>query len=455
MAIIFYDFFNFKYESFYGLNVIGENKHENTYKMRIHNFFSLKKDASESYLERLLPGLDDYSKFLNSEEKYFIEANAIDDSRDDLFSYAVKSWSDRLNLRMIITKEEADTLKEGKKGIILARGSGYYLYRGDELQKEKMSSEEEQLGEYTPERIIPSSTSEKKFEWVIGEENGSVRTAILDEEKSSSNGEVLHCEVLRVSNSSILVRVDDDKTKHITERAIAYDGIDYSQFKPGQRIVIVKNDHQVSIIDEKSGKKINNINLDQRKLPARETGNNVQTAILDEEKSSSNGIVPEKKQNIFPNKSASSNAMLEKYMTFEQYRHIYRLVMSEGNPRALSIFEEMPYTDYALLHNLDRYGVRGVNLWRLYDKCCSHNYELFKLVMIMFGENRFSQDDIDDNLDPDSRFFIPFVSSEEYNKYKANGFGQDSFENWNNFCDSCVNTFSNELNKIRERSKAI
>ena len=253
MAIIFYDFFNFKYESFYGLNVIGENKHENTYKMRIHNFFSLKKDASESYLERLLPGLDDYSKFLNSEEKYFIEANAIDDSRDDLFSYAVKSWSDRLNLRMIITKEEADTLKEGKKGIILARGSGYYLYRGDELQKEKMSSEEEQLGEYTPERIIPSSTSEKKFEWVIGEENGSVRTAILDEEKSSSNGEVLHCEVLRVSNSSILVRVDDDKTKHITERAIAYDGIDYSQFKPGQRIVIVKNDHQVSIIDEKSG----------------------------------------------------------------------------------------------------------------------------------------------------------------------------------------------------------
>ena len=73
--------------------------------------------------------------------------------------------------------------------------------------------------------------------------------------------------------------------------------------------------------------------------------------------------------------------------------------------------------------------------------------------MIMFGENRFSQDDIDDNLDPDSSFFIPFVSSEEYNKYKANGFGQDSFENWNNFCDSCVNTFSNKLNKIRERSK--
>lgn len=156
-----------------------------------------------------------------------------------------------------------------------------------------------------------------------------------------------------------------------------------------------------------------------------------------------------RKQNIFPNKSASSNAMLDENMTFEQYR----LIMSERNLGALSIFEEMPYTDYALLHNLDRYGVRGVKLWCLYDKCCSHDYELFKLVMIMFGEDRFSQDDIDDNLDPDSSFFRPFVSSEEYNKYKANGFGQDSFENWNNFCDSCVNTFSNELNKIREQSK--
>lgn len=303
----------------------------------------------------------------------------------------------------------------------------------------------EELAKLGLERYV---TAEKKFERVIGEKNGSVRTAILGEEKSSSNGKVLHCEVLHVSNSSILVR-DDDETKHITKRTIAYDGIDYSQFKPGQRIIIVKNDHQLSIIDEKSGEEINNINLDQRKLPARETGNNVQTAILDEEKSSSNGIVPEKKQNIFPNKSASSNAMLNEYMTFGQYKFI----MSEGNLGASSIFEEMPYTDYALLHNLDWYGVRGVKLWCLYDKCCSQNYELFKLVMIMFGENRFSQDDIDDNLDPDSSFFIPFVSSEEYNKYKANGFGQDSFENWNNFCDSCVNTFSNKLNKIRERSK--
>ena len=215
----------------------------------------------------------------------------------------------------------------------------------------------EELAKLGLERYV---TAEKKFERVIGEKNGSVRTAILGEEKSSSNGKVLHCEVLHVSNYSIHVRVDDE-TKHITEQTIAYDGIDYSQFKPGQRIIIVKNDHQLSIIDEKSGEEINNINLDQRKLPARETGNNVQTAILDEEKSSSNGIVPEKKQNIFPNKSASSNAMLNEYMTFGQYKFI----MSEGNLGASSIFEEMPYTDYALLHNLDWYGVRGVKLWCL------------------------------------------------------------------------------------------
>lgn len=88
-----------------------------------------------------MPGLDDYSKFTKPEEQYYIRANEIDMyGSENMYSFEKRPYSDILNLRMVITKEEADTLKSGKCGIILEKDSGYYLYRGDELKKANAKS---------------------------------------------------------------------------------------------------------------------------------------------------------------------------------------------------------------------------------------------------------------------------------------------------------------------------
>ena len=107
--------------------------------------------------------------------------------------------------------------------------------------------------------------AEKNFGWVIGMKSGNVPTkshdklppfrvkkdrikdtVTLAQEESRGVGEILHCTVRQIWDLGISVSVDGE----MGYRSICYSGIDYSKFKPGQRIVIVKNGYNVKIYDE-------------------------------------------------------------------------------------------------------------------------------------------------------------------------------------------------------------
>ena len=139
-------------------------------------------------------------------------------------------------------------------------------------------------------------------------------------------------------------------------------------------------------------------------------------------------------------------SMLNPDMFFEDYR----LTMADGNLGAASIFKVMPYTDYVLLHYLDNYGVRGEKLWCLYDKCCRRDYKKFKLVMHMFGDRCFSQNDIDENLGPDDAFFIPFIDDGTLSQFPDQNFGPNYGNEWLDFCKKNTEIFIQKINMFRE-----
>ena len=263
-----------------------------------------------------------------------------------------------------------------------------------------------------------STNSHKKN--LSGEEKTSIgkekekneRTANLESKKSNSS-KISHCKIFKVWNNGISVSVDGKQGL----TSIFYSGIDYSIFKPGQRVVILRNGNSVKIYDEKEYE--------------------------------SNAKAHEKKPKSVPSNVSNDKDMLE----FPELFELYKIKMAEGNVEAYTILKEMPYEDYSLLLHLDRHDIRGEKIYYLYKNCCNCNNELFRLTIIMIGENHFLQSEINDNLDPDNSFFIPFISDQEYAKYKANAFGGNSSENWNIFCEKCKYTFLNKLLVKKEITK--
>ena len=146
------------------------------------------------------------------------------------------------------------------------------------------------------------------------------------------------------------------------------------------------------------------------------------------------------------NAPAEGLAMLNTNMFFEDYQK----VMAEQNLGAISLLKKMPLIDYALLHYLDNYGVRGEKLWCLYDKCCSRDYKLFKLTMQMFGDRCFSQKDIDENLGPDEAFFIPFIDDETLSQCLDQDIGPENGNEWLDFRRKNTEIFIQKIKRFRE-----
>ncbi len=76
------------------------------------------------------------------------------------------------------------------------------------------------------------------------------------------------------------------------------------------------------------------------------------------------------------------------------------MVMSEGNPGALTILMQMIKDPSGFLDILtcDSLEIRGSKLYMLWNDCCRRNYAKFKRTLTMLRTGIFSQEEIEKNL---------------------------------------------------------
>ena len=160
------------------------------------------------------------------------------------------------------------------------------------------------------------------------------------------------------------------------------------------------------------------------------------------------------------NEPDPDQAKLNTDMDFDEYR----IIMSGGelwqNPPRVhlgsnGVIKRMPYIDYVLLHHLDNYGIRDVKLYCLFTRCCKEDYNLFRLTMQMIGDRRFSQADINDNLNTKrlAPFFVPFIDDEIYKKYDKEGFAPHCGKVWDDFCKENVALFQQRIDDKRQEEE--
>ena len=76
------------------------------------------------------------------------------------------------------------------------------------------------------------------------------------------------------------------------------------------------------------------------------------------------------------------------------------VVMSEGNPGALTILMQMISNPGGFLNVLtcDSLEIRGSKLYMLWNDCCRRNYAKFERTLTMLRTGVFSQEEIEKNL---------------------------------------------------------
>lgn len=157
---------------------------------------------------------------------------------------------------------------------------------------------------------------------------------------------------------------------------------------------------------------------------------------------------------IFKNLSSVVNVSVYKEEKINEYEKYARKI-AEGNSDVLSLlmFLFKFYTNCVLLRYLDNYSIRGEKIWYLYDKCCKKNINEFVHTIDMIGCGCFSQKDIDDNLNYENGFYIPFIDNASYIYYITNGygFGPENGKFWKNFCRENTDAFIQKIEIYRKQ----
>lgn len=127
------------------------------------------------------------------------------------------------------------------------------------------------------------------------------------------------------------------------------------------------------------------------------------------------------------------------------------MVMSEGNPGALSVIMQMMqdkkprgFLDILLLDSLD---IRGSKIYMLWSDCSERNMEKYFRTLMMLRSGVFSEEQIQKNLN--LTYALPFID-ESINPNGTPNYGEEfgpTDEKWKEFCKVQKEAFIPKLEK--------
>jgi len=141
----------------------------------------------------------------------------------------------------------------------------------------------------------------------------------------------------------------------------------------------------------------------------------------------------------------------------ENYKYLFEefYAMSDNLKETEPIIKELlgNIEGVACLIYCHDFGIRGFDLYKLYNDSCACNIEKFKRTILMLRENVFTEEEIRDNLD--FIYSIPFISdttlTDDIPDYGMD-FGPTS-EGWNKYCKQNREIFISKLKELKPYKK--
>lgn len=124
------------------------------------------------------------------------------------------------------------------------------------------------------------------------------------------------------------------------------------------------------------------------------------------------------------------------------------MMMSEGNPQALAAVTDLMHTQYGMMGLIMCLlsNIRGVELHRLYTKCCDCDPLIFERSSSMIKAGVFSKEQIRRNINSNNP--IPFIDKSIVIEGVPN-FGElfgPAHYKWNEYCNENRKSFIKRLN---------